>query len=301
MMEFPIMDGYSNSHVHSTGSDGLLTPKQIIEESLRCELANVSFAEHHRLSGSKILDGMFSYPGADVKELQKLKAEYASYYSDAHFGKLQKLKTEYVNKIAISIGVEMDWFEEYAKHIGQEISKRNYDFALGSIHFLKFKDNPNYTTIHKIDSQTKFFLQSYGGIEGVIREYYKQTRLMAESKLFDCIGHIDRIKSSFGHLFSGKESWYIKEIEETLDTIKDVGICAEINTSGLNHPPSNEMYPSENIIRKMNERNIPITIGTDGHKSPVNYTLKKGYDLAKRAGYKAVNFFQGRERREISI
>jgi len=228
-------------------------------------------------------------------------SNWTRFYPDTDFERLQKLKTKYADKIAISVGVEMDWFEEHAKHIRQEINKRNYDFVLGSIHFMKAKNKPRYVGIHMKNDQTDSLLKSYGGIENTVKEYYRQTRLMARSGLFDCIGHIDRIKLTLGHLFNKNESWYTEEIEKTLDTIKNAGICTELNTSGLNHPPHYETYPNKNILKEMKKRNIPITIGTDGHTSHINDGLKKGYDLARQAGYKTVNIFQKREKREISI
>ena len=125
---------------------------------------------------------------------------------------------------------------------------------------------------------------------------------MAKSELFDCIGHFDLIKlwDKEGKFFNQDEKWYAKEVLDVLEDIKRYNICIEINTSGLRK--CNEQYPSFWILKEMNKRKIPITIGSDAHKKEeLNQGLEKAIDLAKKAGYKSILKFRGRKPIKIEI
>ena len=213
---------------------------------------------------------------------------------------LKDIKKDYFDRISVSIGVEMDWLKDYSDFTRSQIDKRDYDFVMGSIHFMRLKNEPSYLRVHYKCDDALSVLESYGGVEGVVSEYYEQVRLLSESGLFDCVGHLDRIKHVFGEMFTGNEPWYLKQIDDTLDVIEDVGICVELNTSGFDHP-CKETYPSTDIFEKIRSRDIPITIGSDGHISPVNKGLAEGYQILKNLEYGAVNVFEGRKRKEVNI
>ena len=271
-----------NFHQHSTGSDGLLTPEQVVEEAIKSGITHICFTDHYPLP----IGG---------KERESLKGKF----EETYVKEVEKLKKEFSGKINIYFGAEFDWLEEYKDWTEKEIKKREYDFILGSVHYLPFDDN--YLIVPFSETDLKEACDKFGNYKEIIKEYYKQIRLMINSGLFDCASHLDLIKmlNKDSVLFSEKEDWYKKEVLETLDEVKKAGMCIEINASGWRRL-INEQYPSEWILIEAKKRNIPITIGTDGHKF-VDTKLEEAFELARKVGYKSILIFENRKRKEIQI
>lgn len=273
-----------NFHIHSTCSDGKLTPEQVIQEAIDAGISFICFTDH--------------YPCPD-----NLDPYGKDYYNDEHFKKLLFLKNKYNKKINISIGVEFDWVEGYNTWYSQKIKDRKYDFIIGSVHAL-FDRHKKPSGFWDDEKEVNKFLQTIGGSIAYVKEYFRQLRLMIKSNIFDCVGHLDIIKlnNSKGQLFSENDSWYIEEINETLDLLKNSKMCLEINTRGILKQGEGKQYPSLWILKEAKKRNISITIGTDFHNTGENNPfLEKAYALAKIAGYNEIVRFKKRKRIRMKI
>jgi histidinol-phosphatase (PHP family) len=105
------------------------------------------------------------------------------------------------------------------------------------------------------------------------------------------VGHLDKIKiqNYYKPYFSEDESWYIKLVEETLQTIKDSGKLLEVNTRGWYKSKTQEVYPSNWILYRANQLDIPVVINSDAH---VPSEISAGFNLAletlEEVGYKHV-------------
>ena len=66
--------------------------------------------------------------------------------------------------------------------------------------------------------------------------------------------------------FSESESWYIDQIELTLNLIKSKSCIVEINTRGFYRYGQPDLYPGEWIIKRLIAKDIPIMINSDAHK-----------------------------------
>jgi histidinol-phosphatase (PHP family) len=134
-----------------------------------------------------------------------------------------------------------------------------------------------------------------GGVEGLVREYYRQVRLLIESGLFDGLGHFDLVKifNKDDTLFPQDSAWYRQAVRETLDVLAKSAMCMEINTNGW-YKRIGEQYPSEWILRETRARNIAITLSSDGHRGDsVGRDLERAWAAAKKAGYETwVRFVQ---------
>ena len=143
------------------------------------------------------------------------------------------------------------------------------------------------------------------GIKNLVKEYYKQARLIAQSEAFECIAHFDLIKcwNKDSKYFSDKEDWYKYEVLKTLDEISKSKISIEINTSNWrDFYPCEEQCPSLWILQEAKKRNIPITIGSDGHKKEhIGTGLERAIILAKQAGYISILKFKKRKPIQIPI
>ena len=277
-----------NSHVHSTGSDGKLTPEEMINEAISAGLSYVCFCDHYkrpeeflRMKGKKL--GRFDYEG--------------------YMKNRKALSEKYKDKIEVCFGTEMDWFEEFKPWIKNEVKKfgERYDLIIGSVHYTKVGKE-----YYPVDTTPELWeeVAERIGVRKYITKYYEQIRKMIKSKLFDCIGHFDIIKiyNKNSKLFDENEKWWYKEeVFKTLDEAAKTGICIEINSHGFKKPVGKQ-YPSEWILKEAFKRKIPITISSDAHRTgEVGDKLDKAIKLARKAEYKSIVKFKGHRMIEVKI
>ena len=75
----------------------------------------------------------------------------------------------------------------------------------------------------------------------------------------------------------------------------------ELNTSGVlkSYP---EMNPGVVILREMQERDIPVVVGSDAHEpARVGADFVEALRLLREIGYKSVVYFKGRKENQLEI
>lgn len=290
-----------STHNHSTGSDGELTPEQLVKKAIELGWDYVYFTDHSLVS-KKLF---FNHPFFNKKYFSVIGYIRFKYYNcffiKKYMKKVKELKEKYKNKIDVCFGVEFDWLEEHSDWTKKEIKKQNYDYLIGSIHNFKCRNK-----YRPIEFGKEYWLETakrFEGIENYIKEYYKQIKLLIKSNLFDSVGHLDYIKiyNEKQDLFSEKSDWYKKEVLEVLDLIKENKIALEINAGGFRG--CGEQFPSSWILKEARKRNILITLGLDAHleKHFDNKIINQLINIAKEAGYDFVVRFKNRKIIEIEI
>ncbi len=193
----------------------------------------------------------------------------------------------YRDKINVRLGFEVDFplFDTFDRNI---FSDERIDFIMGSCHFLGdwAFDHPGYI---------KGFEER--DIDAIYLEYYSIIEQMAESGLFDIIGHFDLVKK-FGHRPRSSMEDPVKRIAAKL---AQTGTAVEINTAGLRKPVG-EIYPSAQIVEILFQANVPVTLGSDSHSpDDVGAGYAEAYEMLKKAGYRKVSGFIKRKRYEVNI
>jgi histidinol-phosphatase (PHP family) len=276
-----------DSHVHTTGSDGELTPLELTKLAITLGLPYFCITDH------------YPFP-PEFQSRFKDHHRWKHFHNEEYIKQVFEAKKRFQDKVDVCFGAEFNWLEKYKDWTAKEIKKRKYDFALIAIHMVP-KTFPN--PVNWDEEPFEKAIKDYKGIKPLVREYYKQVRLAAQSKLFDCIAHLDIVKilNSDNKYFSETEDWYKQEVLQTLNIIADTGICMEVNSCGWDLP-CKEMFPSFWILQEAHKRKIPITIGSDGHeKEQIGKNLDKALDLAKQAGYTNILKFKNRKPIEIPI
>lgn len=270
-----------NHHVHTTGSDGKLSPEDTAKLAIEKGLSFICFTDH------------YPYPkGTDNWS--------KNFHSEEYYNQVQKTINRLEDKIEISFGAEIGWIPKNKDWIINEVKKRKYDYLLGAVHHL------GNTTDYSINASEKNWnetIEAYKGIEELVRKYYSQLRSMIESEIFDGVAHFDLVKiwNENSKYFSENEKWYKQEVIKTLEIIKKTGICIEINTSGV-RKKSKEIHPSFWILLESKKRYIPITIGSDSHyPEEIDNGLEKAIELAKKAGYDYILKFKSRTPNKVEI
>ena len=196
---------------------------------------------------------------------------------------VKKLKEKYKDKIEILLGYEVD----FTPFVDKRVLERKVDYLIGSVHFLDNWgfDNPEF--IKEWDKRD---------IKDVYKEYFLKIEEMANSNLFDIVGHIDLVKV-FGYKIKN-----IKDIaKNAIKAIKKAKMSVEINTAGLRKPVK-ELYPSDELLEMILNENIDITLSSDAHSpEQVGYKINKVINKLKKLGINEFTIYKNRAKEKIKI
>lgn len=187
-------------------------------------------------------------------------------------------------RIPVRCGLECDWLEGCEAWVEDLAGRHDWDYLIGSVHYLGRWD---------FDNPGKIALWDTRGVADVWSEYWKSYAAMASSGLFDILGHPDLVKK-FGHVPEGDLSGYY---EPAIDAIAAAGCAIEINTAGW-HKPVGEAYPSPGFLDLACSAGIPIVISSDAHApGEVGRDFARAAGWLKTAGYRETLLFEKRSRR----
>jgi histidinol-phosphatase (PHP family) len=195
---------------------------------------------------------------------------------------IEDVRCRYKDKLSIRIGIEADFIPGYEDKTRVILAAYPYDYAIGSVHFIKDWGFDNPEEREKWDQKD---------IDTVYRDYHELLRACAKSGLYDIIAHPDLVKK-FGHR---PASDFKDVIRKTARVFKETGVTVEINTSGLRKPVG-EIFPSLNDLAVYCQAGAPLTFGSDAHKpEEVGCDFDKAAELARKAGYKEYVMFRKRK------
>lgn len=208
--------------------------------------------------------------------------------SDAQFDQyvdlVDRCRQQFAGQLEVRLGLESDYFpgfEDWAEKLHQ---RADFHYILGSVHW----QGPEYRAKFETD-----------GPDAFRRSYFENLAASAETGLFDSLAHPDLIKNYHA------DDWRFEDWEEdavrALDRIAKTGVAMELNTSGI-HKSYSEMNPSLPILRLMQQRGIPVVLGSDSHK-PVRVaeSFVKALRMVEDAGFDRVSVFENRVRQELRI
>ena len=244
------------------------TPTEYVEEAIKRGIAVFGFSDHNPM---------------EFDPKYRMKFEEISTY----FNLIDEVAEKYRGKIEILKGFEVDYIPQYLD--SRVLENSSIDYLIGSIHFLDGWgfDNPE-------------FIGEYQNrdIDSIWVEYFSKVEEMANSKLFQIVGHIDLIKV---FKFLPKKLNIRDLVEKPLQAIKRSNMAVELNGAGY-RKPIGELYPSREILEMVYEMDIPITIGSDAHSpKQVGLFLDRTIKEAKEIGFDEVAIFRKREMEMVKI
>ena len=245
---------------HATG-----TPEEFIKEAIKKNIKIYGFADHAPME--------FDY------EYRMGFNEMESYEKE-----IRELKEKYKDKIEILIGYEVD----FTPIVDKRVLNRSVDYLIGSVHFLDNWgfDNPEF--IKEWDRRD---------VDDVYKEYFSKIEEMANSRLFDIVGHLDLVK-----VFGYKPKKDIKDLaKNAIKAIKKSNMAVEINTAGLRKPVK-ETYPNDTLLEMVLNEGIDITFSSDAHApSQVGFKLDETIKKLKNLGVNEAVYFKNRQKQKIKI
>jgi len=242
------------------------TPKEYIESAIKNGTKYFGFSDHAPM---------------DFDPQYRMKFEDMDSYETEVLG----LREEYKNQINILVGYEVDYL---SGHMDKKVLNADVDYLIGSVHFLEDWgfDNPEF--IGKWKEQN---------IDEVWQKYFDTIEAMANTKLFDIVGHLDLIKI---FKFMPKAN-IVKMAFKALLAIQASGMVLELNIAGY-RKEIQEPYPSRELLEVAFTLNIPITFSSDAHKpDQVAMFNDEIVKMAKDVGYTKCSYFVKRQRREIEF
>lgn len=178
-----------------------------------------------------------------------------------------------LDRITVLLGVEADYYEGCEGFLEDWLPRQDLDVVLGSVHFNGYDRENNHALTGVYNDHD---------VEGSWTEYFRRIRLLADTGLYDIVGHLD-LPKKFGRLPAPDMMKAL--VLPALDHIARADMAIEINTSGFIHSPD-EQYPSFQILIWAHERGIPITFGSDSHTpNRIGADFDRAVQLAVEAGY----------------
>jgi histidinol-phosphatase (PHP family) len=251
-------------HNHTTWSDGETSLAEQIAGAKAAGLLELGMSDHYTVSPTEIVE--WSMPlerlGDYVQELSEAKASTTG--------------------LIVRIGVEADYFPETVRELDERLLQQPFDYVIGSVH---------YVNGFPLDETKELWdALSADEVNEVWRGYWDRIVGLANSGAYDFVGHID-LPKKFG-VFPTESQFEYEEA--ALNAVAAAGMAIEINTAGW-YKPANEAYPTLDILRRANNKNIPLLINADAHH-PDHLTrdFDKARTLALDAGYSSVVRYESR-------
>ena len=212
-----------------------------------------------------------------------LEAELPDYF---HW--IERARTHAAGRIPIRSGLECDWLEGCEPWIAELSSRHEWDYLIGSVHYLGDWDFDNPKWLGR---------WAESDVAAVWAHYWQTYTDMAESGLFDILGHPDLVKK-FACRPPGDLARYY---EPVIDAIAASGCVIELNTAGW-HKPCAEAYPAPEFLELACSAGVPLVISSDAHApEEVGRDFGRAIALAKAAGYRETQLFEKRKRRSESL
>lgn len=203
---------------------------------------------------------------------------------------VQLFREAWSKDIDVKMSIEMDYTPGRHGEMERFISTYDFDYVIGSIHWIgdfgidlaEYKQEWNQRDVNEI-----------------YRQYFDQVVTLAESNLFDIIGHIDLVKI-FNYLPSDEE-FLLEQYERAVNALAQSKTCVEISTAGL-RKPTGTLYPDKRLLQMCFNRNIPIVLSSDAHiPEHVGADFDQALTLAREVGYTKITTFNKRERKEYPL
>lgn len=268
---------YTDYHNHlEKGSLTLDYLKQFVEEARRKNIDHFGISEHayHFHETEDILQN----PWVNQRRWYNMN-DYVKLFEEANNQGMD-----------VKMSIEMDYTPGKHAEMKKFISSYEFDYVIGSIHWV---DD------FGIDLAEYRHLWDERDVMDTYRKYFDQVVTLAESNLFDIVGHLDLVK-----IFKYKpndKNFLLEQYDRATNALSNSKTCVEISTAGLRKPVG-ELYPDYDLLKMCYEKDIPIVLSSDAHvPEDVGADYHKAITLAKSVGYSKLMTFDKGERKSISI
>jgi histidinol-phosphatase (PHP family) len=239
ILKYPL--GSIDTHLHSRIScDSEMGLQAACRQALKMGLKALVFTEHADFDPSDQGCGFY-----DDKKYQE---------------ELAEARVAMGRSIKIYKGAEITYQPQRRLQILEFIYQHQFDLTVGSVHMVGPQDI----------SRPELAQKHYGTIEEeqAYGEYFREVEKLIDSRLFDCLGHLDLCKR-YGHLHYGPLSYrkYEKNYKRLLKRLIQSDMVLEINTSGLRQQVKETFPPYPAVLEYLKMGGLKLTLGSDAHRA----------------------------------
>ncbi|MDZ5471162.1 histidinol-phosphatase (plasmid) [Bacillus sp. 31A1R] len=226
------------------------------------------------------------YQTADI--LSNPWVEERRYYDMSDYVNL--FQEAWKQNIDVKMSIEMDYTPGKHGEMEKFIKTYDFDYVIGSIHWVDTFGIDLAEFKHEWDRRDLF---------DTYRKYFDQVVTLAQSNLFDIVGHLDLVKI-FKYVPEDEE-FLLEQYERATDALANSKTCVEISTAGLRKPVG-QLYPDKRLLQKCFDKKIPIVLSSDAHfPEHVGADFDQAIALAKEVGYEKIMTFSKGKRTEYTI
>ena len=278
----------TNLHTHTFYCDGKNSPEDMVLAAIDNNFNSLGFSSHGPV---------------DWETDWNIKHEKIEEYIEIVNG----LKEKYKDKIEIFLGMELDYIPGIGfTELSLSLMKR-LDYYIGSVHYLgTFKNGVRWTVDYNIDELLRGINEGFqGNIRKAVETYYETISEMAGKFQPPIIGHLNLFNKNNKNsiLFDEREDWYVEAVKKCLNVIMNTSSVIEINTGGIARKYTEEQYPSTEILKMIEERNIPVMVNSDAHATEdIAFKFNDMYKLAADIGFECLVYLtkDGWQRQKIN-
>ncbi|HKJ98363.1 MAG TPA: histidinol-phosphatase HisJ [Desulfotignum sp.] len=240
------LDLHSDTHMHSTYSDGRATIAAMAEAAFEKGFTTIAITDHVPLP-------------FDSRYAMKM-AQMAAYRKEINL-----IKQAYEGRMAVKSGLEIEYIPEH-KDWFASIASMDWDVTIASVHTLVVGSTPCLVNGNGTEFHTCLGKNFNQDITSLCRAYYQTLQEAVQTGWFDIVGHLDVLKkyNTNNRFFNETDTWYQELVEDTLDVIRDQKMKLEINMGAMAHPIGIP-YPSPWIVKTAQKKGISLVMGSDAH------------------------------------
>lgn len=245
---------FSDCHIHTGYStDAVGSVEEYVQFALARGLRKICFTTHVDLpKPRRAIDWFWRYNGRFYVPNQELIKHYIDDVND--------VRRKYENDIEILVGFEFSYEPNAENEIREFIKTYKPEFSIGSIHSVDSLE---------ITSSEQFMVVPRVMVaESFLARYYSIVVSLAQSELFDVIGHIDGyvkyLSSVWGYETLARKS--VPYVEWAMSKVAETGVGLEVNTAGW-RKGFPDPYIFVSTIKSAKKQGVPIVCcGSDAHK-----------------------------------
>jgi histidinol-phosphatase (PHP family) len=203
--------------------------------------------------------------------------------------RIANLREKYEGRINIKYGVELEWM---GPDIGLLWSRSKIfqaeeaDFVIGSVHFA-----PEGLPYDGSKEEALELLKLRGSLENYWNGYINEMIEMIESfgDMIQVVGHLDLPKLNVEvpevlQNFESSSHPLANKFRTLLEIIADRDLALDVNMAGDFKGVG--VYPSQNILKRAFDLQIPVAVGTDTHHVRYyGHNFRESLQYIQRAGY----------------
>jgi len=239
-----------DGHIHIERGDYTLEwIEQFVNQAVKMQLDEIRLLEHNYIFEEFI--PMYSSVCSCSEFVNSwFKRSSGKHKMKDYFELIDKVRMKKY-PVDIKFGLEICYFKEHEEFIENLTKDKEFDFLLGSMHFVD-----NFAFDHKAEHWEGI------DVDKIYHRYFEDSISLAKSGLFDGIGHPDSIKL-FGHRPSFSLLDYYDEL--ALELYKN-GMYADQNSGVARRcSETSELGMNKELLRALKKRNVRIITSSDAH------------------------------------